>query len=370
MTRAIFLEFSFYNPHVNLFSTGTLIVEFLSTGTAVHYQSIHVCQLYSYLGSYGIAVLVLEIIFVVFLVYFIVTEAFKIKEERMRYFTKFWNINEMVIIVFSLVSIVMFGMRTVFTNMAVKAVHESEMGEFVNFNTIGLWDEYYTIISSVVVFCTTLKFLKLLRFNKQIGMLAMTLRYATKDLVGFSFTFFIIFFTFTQFSYLIFSTKVAGYKTPASSLVSLFKFALGQFNLRELQNADYVLGSTFFVLFVFIVVMGLMSMLITILNEAFEKVIQLRKYDYDLKCIYLNYICFMHHFCCCGCCCWWWCAGQEGAGEQEERTRAVRLSHQQDEKVHERQRKQQSSCLQEKKHKSSTSDQRSRQKIKAIDIYL
>ncbi len=42
MTRAIFIEFAFYNPNVNLFSTGTLIVEFLSTGAAVHYQSINV----------------------------------------------------------------------------------------------------------------------------------------------------------------------------------------------------------------------------------------------------------------------------------------------------------------------------------------
>ena len=230
------------------------------------------CQLYNYLGSFGIIVLVFEIVFVIFFIYFLITEIIKLKNEKLGYFKKFWNLNEFTIIIFSIISMVMFGMRTVFTTLAIKEVHESELGEFVNFNTIGLWDETFTNVQAIVVFCATLKFLKLLRFNKHIGMIAGALRLATRDLLGFSITFGIVFMAFTQFGYLIFGTMTKSYSTFMSSLQTIFRFSLGQFNLKELQDANYVLGSVYFILFVLIVFMGLMSMFVTILNEAFEKI--------------------------------------------------------------------------------------------------
>lgn len=141
----------------------------------------------------------------------------------------------------------------------------------MNFNTIGLWDMVYGNITSLVVFCSTLKFLKLLRFNNKINLLSSTLRKASRDLFGFSITFIIIFFAFTQFSLLIFGAHVKSYRNFNSALSSIFRFSLGQFNLKELQHASYFYGSLYFILFILIVIMGLMSMFITILNEAFEK---------------------------------------------------------------------------------------------------
>jgi hypothetical protein len=77
---------------------------------------------------------------------------------------------------------------------------------------------------------------------------------------------------FTQFAFLIFGTTVKSYKDFQTSLASAFRFSLGQFNLKELHEADYILGSLYFILFILIVFFGLMSILITILTEAFEKV--------------------------------------------------------------------------------------------------
>jgi hypothetical protein len=130
----------------------------------------------------------------------------------------------------------------------------------------------YTSVTAFVVFCATLKFLKLLRFNKRIGMLASTLRYAMKDLAAFSVTFCIIFLAFTQYGYLIFGSMTSSYSTFLSSLASVFRFSLGQYSLKELHDADYALGTLYFIMFVLIVIMGVMSMFVTILNEAFEKV--------------------------------------------------------------------------------------------------
>ena len=150
----------------------------------------------------------------------------------------------------------MFAMRTIFTNLAIKDVHKTEMAGFVNFNTLAQWNEIYTIIVSIIVFCASLKFLKLLRFNKRIGMLASTLRYAAKDLLSFSFTFGVFFFAFTMVSYCVFGPYMDSYKSFMSALGSQFRFALGQYDFKGLIDANLMLGAIYFVSFILIVIMG------------------------------------------------------------------------------------------------------------------
>ena len=183
----------------------------------------------------------------------------------------------------------MFAMRTIFTNLAIKDVHKTEMAGFVNFNTLAQWNEIYTIIVSIIVFCASLKFLKLLRFNKRIGMLASTLRYAAKDLLSFSFTFGVFFFAFTMVSYCVFGPYMDSYKSFMSALGSQFRFALGQYDFKGLIDANLMLGAIYFVSFILIVIMGLMSMFVAILSEAFEKVkedLKTQKNEHEL----LSYI--------------------------------------------------------------------------------
>lgn len=220
----------------------------------------------------GVIVLAFQIVYVGFLVYFTIHAVLLVKEEGCGYFKSFWNINDFLMIILSVVAIAMYGMRTVFTNLAIKAVHESELNGFVNFNTIALWDEVYNAIGATIVFSATLKFLKLLRFDKRIGMLAATVRYSLKDLGSFAVQFAIFIFAFTQFGYLVFGDNIWSYRDFYTTLGSMFRFSLGQYEFQELLNANFVLGSVYFVGFIFIVLMGLMSMFVSILTEAFEKV--------------------------------------------------------------------------------------------------
>ncbi len=109
-------------------------------------------------------------------------EILQIKKQKCGYFKEFWNLNEFVIVILSIVSMAMFGMRTLFTTLAIKDVHETEMAGFVNFNTLAQWNEIYASIVAAIMFCASLKFLKLLRFNRRVGMLAATLRLVLREL--------------------------------------------------------------------------------------------------------------------------------------------------------------------------------------------
>jgi hypothetical protein len=271
LTRAVFLEFTIYNPNVNLFGSVTLLVEFLPTGGAVTFTTINVFQLYTYLGSFGILVLVFEIVFVIYLIYLIIDEVLKMKEQKKKYLRCFWNWNDLIIIVCSILAIAFFIMKTIATAVAVNTVFASELGEFVDFQTIAYWAETYTAVFSTIVFCATLKFIKLLRFNKRIGMLSATLRHAARDLFSFGIICMIVFFAFSLFGAAVFGDKVHAYRDLTNSFCALFKFALGVFNLEELQQADYYMGSAYFMSFYTLVVMGMMTMFVSILNEAFAK---------------------------------------------------------------------------------------------------
>lgn len=52
-TRAVFVEFTLYNPNVNLFTGVQLLAEFPPVGAAVTFTSIITFRLYHYVGALG-----------------------------------------------------------------------------------------------------------------------------------------------------------------------------------------------------------------------------------------------------------------------------------------------------------------------------
>ena len=142
----------------------------------------------------------------------------------------------------------------------------------------------FTFLLAFVVYLTTVKFIKMLRFNRRMGMLGDTIRIATKDLKNFIIMFFIYFFAFCMMAYVIFGTTMGTYGNFIKTMESLFAFALGSFDFDAMRNASS-LGILFFFLYVFIVFIGLMGMFLTIIADAFTAVKEdtaLRSNDYEI----------------------------------------------------------------------------------------
>jgi polycystin 1L2 len=56
---------------------------------------------------------------------------------------------------------------------------------YINLQSVAYMEEVFTQLVAFMVFFATLKFIKLLRFNKRMGLLAATLKQCAKDLGGF-----------------------------------------------------------------------------------------------------------------------------------------------------------------------------------------
>ncbi|KAH9518596.1 TRP-like ion channel Pkd2 [Bulinus truncatus] len=277
-TKAIFLEYTIYNPNVNLFTSVTAVIEFLQTGTAVF-------RLISYIGGFGVIVLVFEIFFGIVTIVFFVQCIKKVRLQRLTYFTDFWNILEFVLLCLAVACIVLYAFKHILTDVALSALQNRKSDGFVNFNTIALYDELYGFVMAAVVFMATIQFLRLLQFNKKMGMLGSTIKLASKDLSVFSITFFLYFFAFTATGYLLFSNQLTSYQNVVSTAEAMFAFALGSFDFNELSSAQPFWGPLFVFSYIGVVYIGLMSIFLTIIGEAFTQVkenVALQSNDYEI----------------------------------------------------------------------------------------
>lgn len=144
--------------------------------------------------------------------------------------------------------------------------------DFVNLQTLALYDEFYGWMCAFVVFLATVQFLKLLQFNKKMNMLGDTISLASKDLKVFFVTFTLYFWAFVATGFLLFGNTMLDYASIINAAESVFSFALGAFDFEAMSDSNKVLGPLYFFLFIAVVVVGLMSIFLTILADAFTQV--------------------------------------------------------------------------------------------------
>jgi len=242
LTRAVIIDFSLYNANVNLFVSVTLSFEMTSMGSVIQDHQIKIFRLYDHIGGYGILVYLFELLFVLFTIYSFIHELLLIIKLKRGYFDKFWNIISFITTIFSITSIIMYGTKKTLTRLAIRSLRKSEMGEFVNFNAIASFDEVYSYIVGLITFFTMLKFLKLLRFNKRIGMLSKSLRYARQDLSSFAFVFIIFMIAYAIMGFGVFGRSLGSYKSFFTALTTCFRMLLGEINAPDMIAVSRVYG--------------------------------------------------------------------------------------------------------------------------------
>jgi uncharacterized membrane protein len=213
-----------------------------SIGSVIQDHQIKIFRLYDHIGGYGVLVYLFEGLFVIFTIYSVVHELLLIIKQRREYFRKFWNIISFITAIFSVTTIAMYGIKKTLTRLAIRSLRKSEMGEFVNFNSIGSFDEVYSYIVALITFFTMLKFLKLLRFNKRIGILSKSLRYARRDLSSFGFVFLIFMLAYAQMGFAIFGRSLRAYKSFFNSLTTCFRMLLGEVKAPDMFAVSRVYG--------------------------------------------------------------------------------------------------------------------------------
>ena len=271
-TRAVFFEFTIYNPFTNFFAIVNILTEILATGGYYPYPYIATTRLYRYIGAEAKVIMALEFVFFIYLVYYIVREVKELRQVGKRvYFSDPWNYFDLFVIVSSIVTIVFYFMRMVATKVVINRANEDPYS-FTNFNYVVVLDNFVTAFMGLTVFVSFLKFLRLLRFNRTIGKLASTLRACVAPLASFFLLFFIVFLAYSQFAFLIFGQFMSDYSSFARCLSNMLGMTLGSFDFDALTATNRILGPIFFFSYIMVMVMILMNVFLSIINDTFNEV--------------------------------------------------------------------------------------------------
>ncbi|XP_053358417.1 polycystic kidney disease 2-like 1 protein [Clarias gariepinus] len=270
-TRAVFIDFSTYNANINLFCVISLVVEFPATGGAITSYQIRTVKLIRYVTSWDYFIIGCELVFCVFILYYIVEEILEVRIHKCSYFTNIWNILDVVVLLLAIVAIIFNVFRTVKVNNLLGSLLK-DPSSYADFEFLAFWQTQYNNMNAVNLFFAWIKIFKYISFNKTMSQLSSTLARCAIDILGFAVMFFIVFFAYAQLGYLLFGTQVESFSTFQKCIFTQFRIILGDFDYDSIDTANRILGPIYFFTYVFFVFFVLLNMFLAIINDTYSEV--------------------------------------------------------------------------------------------------
>lgn len=274
-SAAVFIEFTVFNPSSALFSVARCLYERFPTGGVVFSRSVKTLTLYkSSSNKFQKFYEVCQLLFMIIILIFLFNEIAKIYRRRRKYFAGFWNWVELLQIITAVCAVAMFFLKAKYTSLFVKRVRDNPF-ETSSADYIVLWSAVENYVLSLLIFIVTIKFLRLIRFNRHVCQMMGTLGRAINPLVSYFVVFVAVVLAYTQMAFLLFGSTLGSYSTFLNSLREVLEMLLGgEIYFYDLKSTKYLLGPLFVFLYMFTMTMILLNMFIAILNESYFEVVE------------------------------------------------------------------------------------------------
>ena len=296
LTRVVFLEFSIYNANVNIISALIFSVEFSSYGGALPRFDMYSFRLYRYYTPLQFMYLACEVVFVVFVAQLISRVGHQIYRDRCSYFMSFWNYSDLLLIVFSIVTIALYAVRWFHLSNAIEAIRENP-DKFYDFLTVSLYDEFIAYMSCLIFIIPCLQFMKFLKFNRNFMIFYGTLERIRQDVCGFAFVFLVSMLCYTFWAYTMLKTVAEVFSTFGGTFYSMIAMLLGKFSFRLLSPGQAFttsqVGPFFTYAFTCTNVFFILNIILTIIAIGFteaQKEERYQKSEYEVMSFISNYV--------------------------------------------------------------------------------
>lgn len=270
-TRIVLVDFTVYNANVNLFSIVKFVLELPATGGVWPTADIHSMNLLRYVDSWDYFVLICEILFGCFTVYYLCEEIVEITRQRLTYVQSFWNLLDFSILTMSIVCIGFSVFRSVLVDSMLKKLM-TDPDHYPPFGILAIWQIHYNNMVAALVFLCWIKVLKYLSFNRTMAQLSTTLSKCAKDVGGFGLMFCIVFMAYAQLGYLLFGAQLHDFSKFHLSVFTLLRLILGDFDFDAMRQSSRIMGPVFFVSYVFVVFFILLNMFLAIISDTYSDV--------------------------------------------------------------------------------------------------
>lgn len=182
-TRAVIIQLSLYNPNVHLFTSITLLTEFLSTGGLEIRCRVEPIDFYVSLTS--VFQLICTILYMMFILYFMFIEIQSLFRLKQQYFQQFWPVIEWGMIVCLWMGIALYIGRYREYSRISQVFPETNGYVYINLQYLTYLNDFLTYMYAFGCFFGTIRLLHLFRFHSRMYLFISTLQLGTKDLFGF-----------------------------------------------------------------------------------------------------------------------------------------------------------------------------------------
>jgi hypothetical protein len=267
-TRAVFVEFTVYNANTNLFGIISIFIEFPPSSGAVTKVQFEASRFYIHLtGGQTLA----HVLVIFFMMYFLYREGKLVYKQRWAYFKGFWNWVEVILIISEFLLIVLFLARLYEVDRNLLQLRENP-NDYVGFQYAANVDALMTYVIGVLVFFYILRFLRLLRFNKNFLVIGKTLSRISAPILSFCLPFIAGFFAFALLAFSMFGSELEDYSSFIRTMVTQFSMTLGDFDFEAIFMVNPTVATLYFFSFIGLNVMVLMNMFIAIINDSYAEI--------------------------------------------------------------------------------------------------
>ncbi|XP_044072039.1 polycystic kidney disease protein 1-like 2 [Siniperca chuatsi] len=269
-TRAILVEFTVYNANVNLFCIVTLLLETTAVGAFQFHSELRSVRLYPLTGGLHIFVMAAEVIYLLFILYYMFLQGKLMKQQRWAYFRSKWNLLELTIILLSWSTMAVLINRTLLGNRDM-TYYQNHKDQFASFYETATADLVLQYLIAFLVLLATIKLWHLLRLNPKMNLITAALQRAWSDISGFLIIIVIMFVAYSMACNVIYGWKMSSYRTLADALLTIISLQIGIFNYDEVLDCNPFLGALLFGSCVVFITFVVLNLFISVILVAFSQ---------------------------------------------------------------------------------------------------
>jgi len=281
-TRMVSLDFTIYNPSIDMLVWGSHVTEFMPSGDVIPTFHYRIFDEWKYLRVWKgedddaktWTLLVVEMLMYFYAITYLWEE---IREMfywgAKNYFSSIMNITE-------LFNLAVFFNAALFRYLAFEKLGEIEGtfaddNSFVDIRTFGTYSQVALNLlacNALISFC---KLFKYLHFHRGITQFADTIGEACIDITVFIVIMLVVIISFALSFHIAFGHVSRSYMDFPEALFTLFKSTMGQFTIREIQTVNSsgrYLGPFLFISFIVVNIFVIMSMLYAMVHLSFKHV--------------------------------------------------------------------------------------------------
>ena len=259
-TRAIFIQFLLFNPNINMFAYLNILFEILPSGNMINSIQINTIQLFAKSKTTSI----LLIVYFVLICLMLIKEIPIMYKMKLKYVLQFWKLVNLLIISFSIASFAISFNFYYNQQKYLDLISQSQGYSYLNFQGLIISNYLLIYLLALTCFFSTIKFIKLFRFNKKVLFFSKVFKNCLNNMANFSFIFLVFLFAFVQIMYLSFNDQVKDFKSFTTSMMTVFNILISRSPIPYLNNNIIIVP------FYFILDFILLSIIITILEDTFQ----------------------------------------------------------------------------------------------------